>query len=156
MAKMRKIDEIFIHCTDSDDSLDIGFAEIDSWHRDRGWLSDSGVSCGYHYIIRRDGRVERGREDWERGAHVKGWNKRSLGIAWVGRNEISPKQFKTLLVLTRGLMNQYDVDIEDVLGHCEVDHHKTCPNLDMLKVRGNLLFTREDDMPEELKALIKK
>ena len=156
MSKKRNIKEIFIHCTDSDDSLDIGFREIDQWHKERGWLSQSGVSCGYHYIVRRDGVVERGRFDWENGAHVRGRNKRSLGVVWVGRNEITPKQFKSMLALVRGLMNQYNVDIEDVLGHSEVDHIKTCPNLDMLKVRGNLLFTRTDDMSEELKELIKK
>lgn len=147
----RTIKRIVVHCTDSDDSLDIGFREIDQWHKERGWLSKSGISCGYHYIIRRDGSIEKGRQDWENGAHVKGHNKTSIGVVWVGRNQIADKQYQALMKLLRGLMKQYSVDIEDVLGHTELDHLKTCPNLNMLKLRGNLLFQKYD---EEVDALI--
>lgn len=144
MAK-RKIKKLIVHCTDSPDDLDIGFQEIDQWHKERGWGSPSGVHCGYHYIIRRDGRVERGRPDHERGAHARGHNTSSLGIVWVGRKVITPEQYKTMLSLLSGLRHQYKVDIENVLGHCEVNHLKTCPNIDPVKLRGNLLFKRHDD-----------
>mgnify|MGYP000216638173 CR=1 FL=1 len=30
---MRHIKKVIVHCTDSDDSLDIGYKEIDEWHR---------------------------------------------------------------------------------------------------------------------------
>ena len=155
MSKNRNIKKIFVHCTDSQDSLDIGFREINEWHKKKGWLSKSGISCGYHYIIRRDGRVERGRNDWENGAHVKGHNKTSIGVVWVGRNDMSQAQYDVLLPLLRGLMNQYNVDIENVLGHGEVDHFKTCPNLNMLKLRGNLLFTSADKITDQLKEIMK-
>lgn len=138
---MRKITKIVIHCTDSDDSLDIGFREINDWHKQRGWLSPSGINCGYHYVIRRNGAVERGRPDEEAGAHVKGHNAHSIGIVWVGRNQISEKQLKTLHALVTGVSRQYNLDlIDDVLGHKELDPNKTCPNLDMNLIRANLLF----------------
>lgn len=48
-------------------------------HRKQGWRC-----IGYHYVIRRDGRVELGRPENEPGAHVQGYNSRSLGICMVG------------------------------------------------------------------------
>lgn len=137
---MRAINKIVIHCTASDDSLDIGFREINQWHKDRGFLSPSGIHCGYHYIIRRNGTTERGRPDSEAGAHVSGHNAKSLGICWVGLNTPSQKQLETLFALTRGLMNQYKVSIDNVVGHYELFSGKTCPNLDMNKFRAELLF----------------
>lgn len=139
---MRKIDTIIVHCTDSDDSLDIGFREINEWHKQRGWLSESGISCGYHYIVRRNGEIETGRPDHERGAHAAGHNERSIGVVWVGRKNPGKNQMKRLLQVVRGLKDQYNVDIEKILGHFEVNSGKTCPNLDMDKFRAEILFTK--------------
>ena len=139
---MRKITSIVVHCTDSADSIDVGYREINEWHRQNGWLSPSGISCGYHYIIRRDGRSEKGRPDEEMGAHVKGNNSHSLGVVWVGKKTMDPRQKDTLLVLLRGLMHKYSIPLEKVYGHKELDPLKTCPNIDMDWVRAELLFTK--------------
>ena len=156
MAKNpRDIKYIIVHCTDSDDSLDIGFREIDQWHNERGWLSGTGISCGYHYVVRRSGKLEKGRPDWEVGAHVKGWNKNSIGIVWVGKKDIAKDQYHTLMATIRGLMNQYRVPVENVLGHCEIDHLKTCPNLHMLKLRANLVFFKAEDIDDQIKVIMK-
>jgi len=152
---MRNIKKIVIHCTDSDDSLDIGFKEINEWHKERGWLSPSGISCGYHYVIRRNGKIEAGRPEIERGAHVKGHNRDSIGIVWVGRKDPSREQYKSLLALTRTIINRHNIDIENVLGHTELDHLKTCPNLSMVKFRGDLLFVKYEDVKESVKGLFK-
>jgi len=44
------------------------------------------VSIGYHYLIRADGSVEKGRPDFVRGAHCKAQNMnfRSIGVALTG------------------------------------------------------------------------
>lgn len=141
---MRKIKKIVIHCTDSEDSLDIGFREINQWHKERGWLSQSGISCGYHYIIRRNGKIEKGRPLEEAGAHVSGHNSTSIGIVWVGRKNISPGQMGRLLSLTRWLMQEFAVEPDQVFGHYELNPGKTCPNLDMNKVRAELLFSKPE------------
>lgn len=140
----RKIKKIIVHCTDSDDSLDIGYSEINDWHKKRGWLSQSGVSCGYHYIVRRDGRIELGRPLEESGAHVYKQNKDSIGVVWVGRNQIGTRQREMLLMLLRTLINNFDLQEHDVYGHCEFDFGKTCPNLNMLKLRGDLIFEHKE------------
>ena len=76
---MRKIDEIILHCTATPEGREVTVAEIDSWHRQRGF---DGI--GYHYIVHLDGTVEAGRPLAEVGAHCKGHNSRSIGIAYVG------------------------------------------------------------------------
>jgi len=59
--------------------MDIGAKKIRQWHKLRGW-SD----IGYHYVIRRDGRIELGRPIEQVGAHVKGHNSDSIGVCMVG------------------------------------------------------------------------
>lgn len=140
---MRKITHLVVHCTASPDYMDVGFQEINQWHKDRGFLSPSGVHCGYHYIIRRDGTIEKGRPDEEVGAHAKGVNSKSLGIVWAGTNEITPKQHTSLIALLQNLKDQYSINIDNVLGHREaVETDKTCPNLAMDKIRASVLFTQ--------------
>lgn len=139
---MRKIKRVVVHCSASSDSLDIGFREIDEWHRQRGFLSDSGISCGYHWIIRRTGKVEKGRPESETGAHAQGYNHDSIGICWVGEKNIGNAQYKQLLRVLRGVIDLYNIDIMNVVGHNELpDVKKACPVIDMNKLRGDLLFT---------------
>jgi N-acetylmuramoyl-L-alanine amidase len=76
---MRQINKIIIHCAYSDPSMDIGVAEIDTWHRQRGFKS-----IGYHYVINRKGGVETGRPENEIGAHTIGHNFDSIGICLAG------------------------------------------------------------------------
>lgn len=133
---MREIDKIVIHCSDSPDSLDIGVREIRDWHKQRGW-SD----IGYHYVIRRNGTVESGRPFEIKGAHVRGHNEGSIGICWIGRDDIDDKQLVTLKKLVLAFTSKYKLDVtEDVYGHYELDSGKTCPNLDMIKFRAELIF----------------
>ena len=146
---MRQIKKLVVHCSDSDDSLDIGVKQIRSWHtmlppKGNGW-SD----VGYHYIIRRDGEIERGRQDATKGAHVKGHNSDSLGICWVGRKQISTDQLQNLYSLLQGLMKKYGLQVTDIYGHTELDSKKTCPNLDCNYLRLMTLFhTGEIDSDE--------
>ncbi len=74
-----KIRTIVIHCSATPPYRDIGVAEIDEWHRERGWKK-----IGYHLVIRRDGSLEYGREADRMGAHAKGHNKDSYAICWIG------------------------------------------------------------------------
>ena len=55
----------------------------------RGFVRVSGgviVSIGYHYLIRADGSVEKGRPDFVRGAHCRAQNMnfKSIGVALTG------------------------------------------------------------------------
>lgn len=147
---MRKIRRIVIHCSDTEDSLDISARDIREWHtRDNGW-SD----IGYHYVVRRNGTLEKGRDLDQIGAHVQGHNKDSIGICWVGRKQISSEQYTSLLAVVRGLMNMFNLTVDNVYGHKELDDHKTCPNLDMDYFRAELLFFTTDRIGDKIKRVM--
>lgn len=74
-----KTDYIAIHCAATRPSQDIGAVEIDRMHRQRGFKC-----IGYHYVIRRNGKIELGRPQNQIGAHVEGFNSTSVGICMVG------------------------------------------------------------------------
>ena len=58
MNVRQKTDHIVIHCADTPDDRDVDMATIKKWHvEERGW-SD----IGYHFVIRRNGLVEAGRD----------------------------------------------------------------------------------------------
>lgn len=82
---MRAINRIIVHCTAtrpewmSDAAVSDKVREIDAWHRERGW---SGI--GYHYLVDRDGCIGHGRSEATQGAHTRGHNGGSIGVALVG------------------------------------------------------------------------
>ena len=128
---MREITEIFIHCSATPPSRDIGRKEIDIGHRQRGWLM-----IGYHYVIRRDGSVETGRPREMAGAHARGHNRNSIAICMVGgvneliqpESNFSDEQWVSLHCLVSALKKQYPD--APVRGHNEVSS-KACPSFDV-------------------------
>ena len=77
---MRDIDHIIIHAADTPPEMDVGAEEIRDWHvNGNGWRD-----IGYHWVIRRNGEVEPGREESVVGAHVAGHNANSIGVCLVG------------------------------------------------------------------------
>ena len=135
---MRKLTEIILHCSDSPDRLDkIGASDIDRWHRERGWSQ-----IGYHFVIKRDGTVENGRSIHIMGAHCKGRNRHSIGVCWIGQDEMTPVQRKSVDSLLWVLSRRYGIPHESVFGHTEINPHKTCPNIDMNLIRAELIFDK--------------
>lgn len=130
-----KTDFIAVHCAATRPSQDIGAAEIDRWHRQRGFKC-----IGYHYVIRRDGTVEEGRPVEQIGAHVENWNSVSVGVCLVGgvsekdvnvvENNFTAKQFVTLEKLLTDLKAKYPKAV--IQGHRDFPHvAKACPSYDV-------------------------
>lgn len=145
---MRKIDKIVVHCSYSP----FGDAEvIREWHLEKGWRD-----VGYHKIILngqakstkdpyefdKDGLVEDGRPLEEIGAHVRGYNRNSIGICMVGKenDDYTPKQMHALIMLLHELTKKYDLKIEDIYGHYEFNSDKTCPAMNMESFRQVLTY----------------
>ena len=118
---------------------------VDEYIR-RGFRKTTGgviVSIGYHYLIRTDGTVERGRPDFIRGAHctADNMNFRSIGVALTGNfdskdnprgekglTKPSKAQIASLKELIFYLMQVYQIPKEQVLGHKGVKNAATrCP-----------------------------
>lgn len=124
---MRRIDEIIVHCSATKPKVDIGAKEIKQWHMiDNGW-----GDIGYHYVIRLDGKIEKGRPEYRQGAHCYGHNKHSIGVCYVGgldQNGVpadtrTPEQKGALCRLLKELCAKYRCKIH---GHNEYSNKK-CP-----------------------------
>lgn len=128
----KSTDYIVVHCSWTNEFEDIGAAEIDRWHRGRGWLM-----IGYHFVIRRDGGLEKGRSLDDAGAHVKGYNQLSVAVCMVGGKDINggdeinytDEQWDALQRCVAGLLQVYPDAL--VVGHHDLYEGKTCPIFDV-------------------------
>ena len=135
MELRKKTDSIIIHCAATKPSMDVGYDEIRKWHVDQNGWDD----VGYHFIIRRNGQLEKARPEGYSGAHAPSHNSRSIGICLVGgmaddggpENNFTLEQFLTLKDLVNMIMDKYS-DITEVLGHCDVQENKpNCPGFNV-------------------------
>jgi hypothetical protein len=129
---MRDIDYIVIHCAATKPSMDVPIERVKKWHLRRGW-SD----IGYHYYITRDGKIHGGRNLSTIGAHVRGYNKNSIGICYEGginesgepEDNRTPEQKKSLLKVVEILKFVFSGAI--VQGHRDFPNvNKACPSFD--------------------------
>ena len=151
---MRKsTNHIIIHCSATKPSMDIGFEEINRWHKNNGWLS-----CGYHKIIRRDGTIEQGRADDEVGAHCRGKNSDSISVCMVGgvseqdieqwEDNFEGDQWTSLKAVIINLHKKYpDAEIS---GHYKWSDTKKCPSFDVeVWKKIELDFIEGDYLPDD-------
>jgi N-acetyl-anhydromuramyl-L-alanine amidase AmpD len=116
---------IVIHCSATRPEMDIGVEEIRKWHMAKGW-SD----VGYHFVIRRNGKVEKGRIINDIGAHVAGYNAVSVGVCLVGGlngngravNNFTQEQMESLVSTVQYLKGLYPS--AEVLGHRDLSPDK--------------------------------
>jgi N-acetyl-anhydromuramyl-L-alanine amidase AmpD len=135
MKKRSRTDYIVVHCADTPAKMDIGLQEIRKWHTspDPNDASKPWLDVGYHFIIRRDGTREIGRQIDAQGSHVKGFNSCSVGICLVGGkgddgkacNNFTKAQFDALWEVLQILRVHYPK--AEVLGHKDLNPGKACP-----------------------------
>lgn len=139
---MAEVQYIVVHCSASRPSQDWGATEIDAMHRQRGF-----AMIGYHRVIRRNGAIELGRpldqdhilEPNEVGAHVEGFNSRSVGVCMIGgvtevnvkvpENNFTSEQWHSLKLVLKGLKSQFPK--AKIVGHHELNPGKACPSFDV-------------------------
>ena len=73
------IKNIVLHYSATYPDQDLDVDDIRKMHLARGFND-----VGYHYVIKRDGTVQKGRADNVVGAHVAGHNTGSLGVCCIG------------------------------------------------------------------------
>lgn len=128
---MKEIKYIIVHCTATKEGKDFTRADVDRWHRQRGWKM-----IGYHYLVRLDGTIEQGRPLSMMGAHCSGHNAESIGICYVGgldadgrpKDTRTEKQKASLLRWLKYLKKQYPK--AQIVGHHDFNNVKACPCFD--------------------------
>lgn len=133
---MRQTDMIVIHCAATPNGRPDTIEDIDLWHRANGWQRKAAAmrsfnprltSVGYHYVIHIDGTIRTGRSENELGAHVAGYNTRSIGVCLIGTDRFSPEQWESLAELVQRIGEG-----RKVIGHRDIKGvKKTCPGFDV-------------------------
>ena len=139
---MRRITKIILHCSATPEGKDFTVADIDRWHRERGFKK-----IGYHYVIYRNGEVHQGRKEEEVGAHCIGYNNSSIGVCYIGgldkdtkqpRDTRTVEQKEALYRLVKRLMDKYELTLMDI--HCHYEYaNKACPCFDINDFRNDYL-----------------
>jgi len=138
-----KTERVILHCAATPDHMPShkdfdrwGAAEINEWHKERGFKK-----IGYHFVIRRTGVIEEGRPLTEEGAHCRamGGNVNSIGICLIGTRFFTPEQMDSLEDLFWRFYHRPEytgIRPSEWFGHCEFDDSKpNCPGLDMEDLR---------------------
>ena len=128
---MRTISFIVLHCSAVKPNQQSSAADIDLWHKGRGWKG-----IGYHALVRRDGTIEYGRRLDEVGAHVAGHNRHSIGICYEGgldsagrpADTRTPQQVRALRELVERMHAYFPQAV--IVGHHDLNPMKACPCFD--------------------------
>ena len=143
----RPISELIVHWSETFANANLSGEQLDE-------LTGAGSSA-FHYIIRRDGSVERGVSVAQAGSHTEGHNKYSIGVCLVGgvlpANEeqvissvnekmsastITRSQYNTLYQIFRVFFSQYPGG--QALGYDEIDVTAEGPGFEVRDYVRNL------------------
>ena len=137
---MRVITLIVIHCSAVAPNQRSSAAQIDTWHRQRGWK----FGIGYHYVVRRNGQIEPGRPEWMVGAHCQNHNAHSVGICYEGGIDIREQAADTRTAAQKLALRQLLEDLHRrypralIVGHRDLDPRKACPCFDAVREYADL------------------
>ena len=126
---MRTITLIVIHCSAVRPDQTSSAAQIDTWHRQRGFH----LGIGYHYVVRRNGQIEPGRPEYMVGAHCQNHNSHSIGVCYEGGLDArgqpadtrTEEQKVALRRLLKDLRGRYPRAL--IVGHHDLNPQKACP-----------------------------
>lgn len=131
-----RTDAIVMHHSGTSNLKDLAAAEIHKYHRSLGW---SGI--GYHFVIRKDGTIERGRPLDTIGAHCYNHNSNTVGICLSGNFDYdrpTKMQMNSAKVLVAWLCQKYHIEADKIVGHRDLIDSTTCP--------GANCYPRLDDL----------
>jgi N-acetylmuramoyl-L-alanine amidase len=131
------IKQLIIHCSASLNGVHHSAAEIDAWHKARGFQRrpedirqhEPGLPhIGYHYVIYVNGALTNGRHELEIGAHCQGHNKGSVGVCLIGTDKFTPAQWSALRGFVQSFRKRHPE--ATIHGHREYAA-KSCPGFDV-------------------------
>lgn len=138
----REVTEVVVHWTETPTNKNIGSEEINEIHLENGL-----AGIGYHYVIRRDGSLQRGRPVNLQGEHAiaNNHNEKSIAVVFVGGINAPSEtpnllDFTSVQSLTRSQFNTFDHFCRafyavfsggQVVGHNDIDALTNDPGFDV-------------------------
>ncbi|MBS5682270.1 MAG: N-acetylmuramoyl-L-alanine amidase [Clostridium sp.] len=104
MSTRKATQRIILHHADA---KNCSAEDIHRWHLNNGWSG-----AGYHFLVRKDGKVYRLRPEEKVGAHAYGSNYNSLGVCFEGDymvENMPAEQIKAGQELVTYLKNKYNI-----------------------------------------------
>lgn len=104
MSTRKSTERIILHHADA---RSCSAEDIHRWHLNNGWSG-----AGYHFLVRKDGKVYRLRPEDKVGAHAYGSNYNSLGICFEGdymEEDMQAEQIKAGQELVTYLKHKYNI-----------------------------------------------
>ena len=144
MSRMGHVNGIVLHHTGV--SVPQSVEIIHNYHKNHnGW-----AGIGYHYYVRKDGSIYKGRPEEYAGAHCPGVNSSSIGICAEGNfneEEMSEEQKQAIIELIAYVKEEHD--IEYVKGHREI-LATSCPgeNYPLEEIRNAEITPEPSPEPE--------
>ncbi len=150
--RRRSTDTIILHHSAGAGSVE----EVHRIHRGQGW-----PGIGYHYYVRKNGEVYRGRPEEQIGTHTSHYNASTIGVCFEGnfQTETMPgAQYEAGVELLRYLLGKY--------GPLEIKGHRdfnatACPGknfpFEEMKGEANVKrFDKPSELPDWAQATVKK
>jgi len=153
LSRRTQTKQIVLHHTASNNTT---VQQIHRWHLDKGW-----AGIGYHFYVRKDGTVWRGRPSDTIGAHALEHNSNTVGIVAEGNYETADRampdvQFNALVWSIRHVRGLYGN--LPLVGHCDL-MATACPGryfpmaeIRRMQSRGTDNQEQEDDMMNEARV----
>ena len=125
LENRKATDAIVIHHIGNTDR-DVSAEEVHQWHKNNGW-----AGIGYHFVIRKDGTIERGRPMDMLGAHCYQHNWHTIGVNIVGEfmeHQPTQAQMDSAATLLAALCRYYGINPsrQTIRGHREYNS-TDCP-----------------------------
>ena len=116
----REIKLLVIHCSATRCNVSFTVEQLRQCHLQRGFKD-----IGYHFYITRNGELHHCRPVSEPGAHVRGFNRHSIGICYIGGLDANGKPADTRTIAQKASLRELvaklckEYPIIEVLGHRE-------------------------------------
>lgn len=159
LSERSNTDMIVIHHTGNPTDDDLSAEEIHTSHLAQGW-----AGIGYHFVIRKNGMIERGRPECAVGSHAYGENSHTIGIHVCGNFEIGTptgSQIERLALLIANLCEDWGIptDRDHIVGHREL-MPTACPGTNLFAVIDTIVgkanwyrYNEQGENPAENKPI---
>ncbi len=127
----KNFNEIILHCSATKEGQNFDVENIRKWHTSppNNWKD-----IGYHFVIKLDGTIQKGRSIIEVGSHTLGRNSNSIGICYIGgidsffkaKDTRTEKQKRSIDRLIKELLLSYP-QLKKLSGHNDYAN-KDCPS----------------------------
>lgn len=149
---MREVNCIVWHCSGTKDGKPVTREAIEASHKARGFRQ-----IGYHWLIEPDGSRIKGRPEASQGAHVEGFNAKTIGICLIGSEKFTAAQWAEARKLAIELEGRYHKAAHRGHRDFSPDQNrngtiekfewiKTCPGFDVKAWEDSGFIPKEEDI----------